>query len=165
MNMERSLKREFLFTVVDTARHLRQLIDRRAQQHGLTGAQLRVLSKLRRNEGMVQASLAAELDMHPMSAGGLIDKLARNGLVERRKDDADRRINRLYLTTEGREVAGRLDTFREMVARDVLDGFDEGTMAQALGTLKSLRARLAAEDGAKGRGASPREPETAVPAP
>src|SRR4051794_30045006 len=100
MNMERSLKREFLFTVVDTARHLRQLIDRRAQQHGLTGAQLRVLSKLRRNEGMVQASLAAELDMHPMSAGGLIDKLARSGLVERRKDDADRRINRLHLTTE-----------------------------------------------------------------
>jgi MarR family transcriptional regulator, transcriptional regulator for hemolysin len=165
MDMERSLKREFLFNVVDTARHLRHLIDRRAQQYGLTAAQLRVLARLRRNEGMVQANLAAELDMHPMSAGGLIDKLARSGLVERRKDDADRRINRVHLTVEGREVANRLDAFREMVARDVLDGFDEGAIAQALSTLKMLRARLAAEDEAKARGVSRREAQTVVPAP
>jgi MarR family transcriptional regulator for hemolysin len=109
---------------------------------------------------MVQASLAAELERHPMSAGGLIDKLTRSGLVERRKDDADRRINRVHLTEEGREVANRLDAFRETIARDVLDGFDEGAIAQALSTLKLLRARLA-EDGTKVRD-SRREAETAV---
>jgi hypothetical protein len=53
-----SLRREFLGTLIETSRHLRHFVDRRAQRLGLTGAQLRLLSKLRRQEGASQAALA-----------------------------------------------------------------------------------------------------------
>jgi MarR family transcriptional regulator for hemolysin len=145
--VERSIKRELLLAVVETSRHLRHFIDRRAQRHGLTGAQLRVLSRLKRREGMMQSELAADLEMRPMSAGGLIDKLVGHGLVERRRDASDRRINRVYLSLEGREAAARLDDFRESVAREVLDGIDEKAIKAALATLGKLKLRLQAGDG------------------
>jgi MarR family transcriptional regulator for hemolysin len=146
MNIQRSLKREFLLAVIETSRHLRHFVDRKAQQYGLTGAQLRVLSRLRRRQGMVQSELAADLEMRPMSVGSLIDKLAGHGLLERRRDAADRRINRIYLTPAGTEVAQTLDDFRERVAREVLDGIDEAAIASALATLGEIKTRLAVEN-------------------
>ena len=156
MNIQRSLKREFLLAVIETSRHLRHFVDRKAQQYGLTGAQLRVLSRLRRREGMVQSELAADLEMRPMSVGSLIDKLAGHGLVERRRDAADRRINRIYLTAAGTEIAQTLDDFRERVAREVLDGIDEAAIASALATLGEIKTRLAAENNVKTNGSSSR---------
>ena len=46
MAINRSLRREFLGTLIETSRHLRHFVDRRAQRLGLTGAQLRLLSKV-----------------------------------------------------------------------------------------------------------------------
>jgi len=156
MNIQRSLKREFLLAVIETSRHLRHFVDRKAQQYGLTGAQLRVVSRLRRRQGMVQSELAADLEMRPMSVGSLIDKLAAHGLVERRRDAADRRINRIYLTPAGTEIAETLDDFRERVAREVLDGIDEAAIASALATLGEIKTRLAAENNVKSNGSSSR---------
>jgi MarR family transcriptional regulator for hemolysin len=150
---QRSLKREVLLALVETSRHLRHFIDRRAQRQGLTGAQLRVLSRLRRHEGMTQSDLAAELEMTPMSVGGLIDKLAGSGLVERRRDATDRRVNRVYLTMAGKRVAHTIDDFREEIAGEVLAGIDEAAIAAALATLAKLKTRLTAENGARPAGA------------
>jgi len=163
--MQRSIRREFVAVVIETSRHLRHFIDQRAQRHGLTGAQLRVLSRLRRREGMMQSELAAELEMRPISAGSLIDKLVARGLVERRRDRHDRRINRLFLTSAGRDVAQWLDGFREDIAREVLDGIEEPALASALSILLKIKARVSAEGGAAATEsrAPDVEVETAVP--
>jgi DNA-binding MarR family transcriptional regulator len=138
----RSLRREFLSTLIETSRHLRHFVDRRAQRLGLTGAQLRALSKLRRNEGATQAELASQMEMRPISLSGLIDKLAEQGLVERRADKDDRRINRLHLTLAGRDLARSIDAFREEVARDVLSPLDEAAIEAALDVLLALKAQI-----------------------
>ena len=142
MTTKRSLRREFLSTLIETSRHLRHFVDSRAQRLGLTGAQLRALSKLRHREGATQVELANALEMRPISLSGLIDKLTEQGLVERRADPADRRINRLHLTPAGRKLAGSIEGFREEVARDVLGNVDRATLNSALGVLHDLRQRL-----------------------
>ena len=141
---KRSLRREFLSTLIETSRHLRHFVDRRAQRLGLTGAQLRALSKLRRNEGATQAELASEMEMRPISLSALIDKLAEQGLVERRADSEDRRINRLHLTIAGRDLARNIDAFREEVARDVLSKVDAAVLEDALDVLHALKAQIRA---------------------
>jgi DNA-binding MarR family transcriptional regulator len=138
----RSLRREFLLTLIETSRHLRHFVDRRAQRLGLTGAQLRALAKLRRNEGATQAELANEMEMRPISLSGLIDKLAEQGLVERRPDQGDRRINRLHLTLAGRDLARNIDAFREEVARDVLGEVDEAALEAARDVLDALKVQI-----------------------
>lgn len=145
MATNRSLRREFLSTLIETSRHLRHFVDRRARRLGLTGAQLRLLAKLRRNEGATQAELANEMEMRPISLSALVDKLAQQGLVERRADENDRRINRLHLTSAGRDLALKIDGFREEVARDVLRDVDQATLTAALGMLHILKHRIKAE--------------------
>src|SRR5262245_16457774 len=142
MATKRSLRREFLSTLIETSRHLRHFVDRRAQRLGLTGAQLRLLSKLRRQEGATQAALANQMEMRPISLSGLIDKLAQQGLVERRADQSDRRLNRLYLTPAGRDLARKIDGFREEVAQDVLRQVDEAALDGALDVLHTLKQQI-----------------------
>ncbi len=142
MHTKRSLRREFLGTLADTARQLSHFVDRRAQPLGLTGAQIRVLARLKRREGATQAELAAAMEMRPISLSGLIDKLAHRGLVERRADAHDRRINRLHLTPRGRNMTLRIGDFREEVARDVLRDVDAASLTLSLSVLKALKSRL-----------------------
>lgn len=147
MLTKRSLRREFLSTLIETSRHLRHFVDLRARRLGLTGAQLRVLSKLERREGTTQAELAADMEVRPISLSSLIDKLTRQGLVERRPDAQDRRINRLHLTPEGRGLALKIDGFREEIAREVLQNADAVALASGLSVLHSLKRHLKKQQG------------------
>ena len=140
--VNRSLHREFLVALIETSRHLRHFIDRRAQRLGLTGAQLRVLSKLRRCEGATQAELAALMELRPISLSGLIDKLTRQRLVERRADRLDRRINRLHLTRSGRDMSARIEAFREEIAGEVLTDVDVVALSSAIFVFQSVKRRL-----------------------
>jgi DNA-binding MarR family transcriptional regulator len=147
MTTNRSLRREFLHTLIETSRHLRHFVDRRAQRLGLTGAQLRLLSRVRRQEGATQAALAQQMEIRPISLSGLIDKLAQQGLVERRPDQSDRRLNRLYLTPAGRELARKIEGFREEVAHDLLSKVDEAAIDAALEVLHNLKHQVKAQPG------------------
>ena len=57
-----------------------------------------VLTRLYRRPGASQTELADMLEIDRASAGRMIDRMEKNGWVERRPDDGDRRINRLHLT-------------------------------------------------------------------
>lgn len=142
MDRTRSPRREFMGALIDTARHLSHFIDARAQRLGLTGAQMRVLVRLGRREGATQAALAADMEVRPISLSGLIDKLTRQGMVERRSDARDRRINRIHLTPEGRAMAVQIDGFREDIAAEVLRTADDAALAQALAILHNLKQHL-----------------------
>lgn len=144
MDRQRSQRREFLSVLIETSRHLRHFVDQRAQLLGLTGAQLRVLARLSRREGATQVELAADMEVRPISLSGLVDRLARQGLVERRGDVRDRRINRIHLTPEGRALALEIDGFREEIAGEVLRNFDDATLRQAFEVLYRLKRQLKA---------------------
>ena len=54
---------EFGYAVVDVARLLRRVFDRRSMHLGLTRAQWRALHFIRRNPGLNQTQLAEDLDL------------------------------------------------------------------------------------------------------
>ena len=91
------IKREMAFTIMDVARLLKTYADQRARQFGISRAQWAVLIRIDRHEGLKQSELAEMLDLQPISLTRLLDRLADNGLIERRADPNDRRANRLYL--------------------------------------------------------------------
>jgi DNA-binding MarR family transcriptional regulator len=76
-----------------SARHLRPF--------GLTVAQFDVLAQVGAAEGLSQQDLAERLLVTKGNICGLLDRLERAGLVTRRPDPADRRVNRLVLTPAG----------------------------------------------------------------
>lgn len=140
--MKRPLRRELTFQLVETARLLRTHVDQRARQHGTTRAQWGVLSRLRRQEGLNQASLAEQLDMQPISVARLIDRLEEQKFVERRPDPHDRRAHLLHLTPEGRALVDGLDDLRGEIAGDLLGEVEEAAIRATLDTLATIRDRI-----------------------
>jgi MarR family transcriptional regulator, temperature-dependent positive regulator of motility len=74
-------------------RHLRQ-------RHGVTGAQLAML-RIVAEQPVPLADLRLRLAMHPATLGQLIDRLARQGLVDRRPSPSDRRRRLVEPTSAG----------------------------------------------------------------
>ena len=124
------------YVLSDVARLIRTVFDRRVRDIGLTRAQWLVLTRLYRRPGASQTELADMLEIDRASAGRMIDRMQKNGWVERRADDGDRRINRLYLTDDARRA------HKDMWA------IAEGTVDDALAPLSAVErdqfTRLAA---------------------
>jgi DNA-binding MarR family transcriptional regulator len=70
--------------------------------HGLTMWGYVVLLRLRTMSMRTQAALAAEIGADKTRIIAVLDQLQRDGLITREADPADRRVNLLALTAEGR---------------------------------------------------------------
>lgn len=133
---------DFLSALFEAQRMLRQLADKEARQFGMTRAQWAVLSKLERSEGQKQADLADAMEMAPISLTRLIDKLCDSGLIERRSDASDRRINRLYLTEASRPLLAKLAVLRVDIIRTALNGLSEAETHQFVEHLESIKDNI-----------------------
>jgi DNA-binding MarR family transcriptional regulator len=81
--------------------------DAAAEAHELSGAQARLLA-LVVMEPRPMSKLAADLHCEPSNVTGLVDKLERRGLVERRVGTADRRVKLIATTASGAELSAKV---------------------------------------------------------
>ena len=142
--MSIDLKRELIAQLVESSRLLRNYIDHRAKSRGTTRAQWIVLFRLRKQEGLSQVDLADVLELQPISLVRLLDRLVEHGLLERRHDPRDRRANRLFLTTSGRQLVDDLDSLRDAIASDVLRDVPDPAIKTSLKTLQDIKERIKA---------------------
>jgi len=144
------VKREIAFTIMDVARMLKTYGDQRARCFGISRAQWAVLVRIERSEGLKQSELAEILDLQPISLTRLLDRLAGNGLIERRPDPHDRRANRLYLTPAAKPLLAELAALSQDMMDTVLDGLDEKADARLLHDLGRIKDNLRAAIGRNG---------------
>jgi MarR family transcriptional regulator for hemolysin len=140
--MSLDLKRQFVAQLVESSRLLRNYIDQRAKGRGTTRAQWIVLFRLRQQEGLSQVDLAEVLELQPISLVRLLDRLVDQGLLERRPDPRDRRANRLFLTEAGRRLVDDLDSLRDSIAADVLQGMPASTIETSLEALRDIKRHI-----------------------
>ncbi|MFC5923625.1 MarR family winged helix-turn-helix transcriptional regulator [Micromonospora vulcania] len=79
-----------------------------AEEHGLTQAGMVTLMTLARDGELPHREVAERCFVRPATLTGIVDTLAREGLVERQRDDNDRRSVRLAITPAGRERVAAL---------------------------------------------------------
>jgi MarR family transcriptional regulator for hemolysin len=135
-------KREFAFTIMDVARLLKTYADQRARQFGISRAQWAVLIRIDRSEGLKQSELADMLDLQPITLTRLLDRLAGNGLIERRADPNDRRANRLYLKPAAKPLLDRLADLGSDMMEIVLDGLSQTSIERTLKELTMVKDNL-----------------------
>jgi len=134
---------EFIgFVISDVARLLRTVFDRRVRRLGLTRAQWLVLTRLHRRPGASQSELADMMEVEKATAGRLIDRLEAKGWVVRRAQAGDRRINRIYLTSEAERVHKRIWRIAEATVDDALANLSEPEADQLLRLLARVKGRL-----------------------
>ena len=140
--MRGSADSNFLFTLGELHRLIRVYADKQAARYGITRAQWAVLSKVERSEGLKQAELAEQLDMQPITLTRLIDKLCANDWIERRGDENDRRVNRLYLRKAARPLLGKLAGLRSELTATALDGINPAEAHRLLAQLEAIKENV-----------------------
>lgn len=86
-------------------RLLRTAADAGLARHGIAAAGVGVLLRLVDQDGLTQSQLARLQSVEAPTMCRLIDRLARDGMVERQADPQDRRATRVHLTDRGRDTA------------------------------------------------------------
>ena len=145
------IEREIAFMITDVSRMIGTYADQQGRVLGISRAQWTVLVRLERTEGLKQSELAEILDLQPISLTRLLDRLDENGLIERRADPNDRRVNRLYLMPAARPLLDELAVLSESLMATVLEGIGPESMERMLRDLKLIKDNLRA---AIGRNAS-----------
>jgi MarR family transcriptional regulator, transcriptional regulator for hemolysin len=137
-----SVDLNFLFTLGEVQRMMRAYADRAAARFGITRAQWAVLAKVERAEGMKQTELAEQMEMQPITLTRLIDKLCDAGWIERRGDETDRRVNRLYLRKAGRALLGKLSGLRSELTATALEGINPADAHRLLSQLEMIKENV-----------------------
>jgi DNA-binding MarR family transcriptional regulator len=132
----------FLFTLGELQRLVRAYADKEAARFGMTRAQWAVLAKVERFEGMKQSELAEQMEMQPITLTRLIDKLADAGLIERRGDDTDRRVNRLYLKKAARPLLAKLAVLRSELTDTALRGISPAEAERMMTHLDAIKENV-----------------------
>ncbi len=130
------------YVLSDVARLMRTVFDRRVRDIGLTRAQWLVLTRLYRRPGASQTELAVMLEIDRASAGRMLDRMEKNGWVERRADSEDRRINRLYLTDDARHAHKAMWAIAEATVDDALAPLSERERDQFTRLAARVKAQL-----------------------
>jgi len=118
--------------------HQRSVDEMRAS--GLTVAQFDVLVHVGAAEGATQQQVADALLVTKSNVCQLLDRMEKAGLVERRQQG---RANRLYLTTDGRELHDRLVPAHEDHIAEWMSALGPDDQARLLGMLRTLDHALA----------------------
>jgi len=150
--MAETLK-EVAWELGETSRMLRRQFNRHAAVVGATSAQWRAMFRLSREPGMKQVELAERLDVEPITAGRIIDRLEEADLVERRRDPVDRRVWRIYLTDKADPMIERLKVVAEEVLAGAFEGIDPQQITAMRGTLQRIRENVSAIEGAERKSA------------
>lgn len=121
-DQSRSLRAGYLLH--DVSRLRRNVLDQAMRPHGITRAQWWILSNLygSEREGIIQSDLARLLEISRVALGEAIDRLEASGYLRRVPDKVDRRANRLLITSEGREVVGKVQILSESIEEKILAG-------------------------------------------
>lgn len=130
------------YLLSDAARLLRRAFDARVRQLGMTSTQARLLLLLEHSEGENQGFYAERLEVEPISLCRLVDRMEEAGLLERRRDPADRRAWRIHLTERSRQVVDKVRSGLAGMEEEMLAGLDQHQRDSLSDLLERVRANF-----------------------
>lgn len=98
-------------------------MDRRLKSYDVTMSQWAVLKQLWQQEGRSQVELQDLLGLDGATVTGLLQRMTHQGLIQRRSDAIDKRVQRVFLTERGRALEQTTAVFEEEVNAHALEGF------------------------------------------
>lgn len=95
------------------------------------------------------AQLGATLDVSPSTLSGLVDRMARDGLIERHADPADGRASQIALTPSGGEARAEAVRVARTLNDILCEGFDEAELAIIERWLQSAYTKFSGKNPSK----------------
>ena len=130
------------FLLNDSARLFRRAFNARTKDSGITALQWRMISYLKRHEGIRQGPLAELIEVEPITLSRMVDRLVEAELVERRADPTDRRAWRLYLTARAGDLLQTMRRTAEDLNAEATEGLSPAEREQLATLVERVRANL-----------------------
>ena len=134
---------DFAYLLVQLGLHLARQFGERLAPLGLEPRHAGMLTRLAAHEGLSQQALGELTGLNPTRMVFLVDELEQRGLVERRRNTADRRSYALYLTAHGRDALRQVQAAGSRHQAEIGASLTQAERIQ----LASLLRRLATEQG------------------
>lgn len=134
---------DFAFLLVQLGLHLARQFGERLIPFGLEPRHAGMLTRLAAHEGLSQQALGELIGLNSTRMVFLVDELEQRGLVERRRNAADRRSYALYLTPQGRDTLQQIQAVGSRHQDEIGASLTQAERSQ----LASLLRRLATEQG------------------
>jgi DNA-binding MarR family transcriptional regulator len=128
--------------VHETSRLRRKAIDQVLKPLGVTGTQWWVLTSVSLRPGLSQAKLADELNLGKVALGGLIDRLMKNDLIDRRPDGEDKRVNLIFLSEAGLNLVKDIKRISSGVQDEAMAGISLSEIDTTISVLERMMANL-----------------------
>jgi DNA-binding MarR family transcriptional regulator len=113
---------------------------------GITGPQRLVIRVVGRFPGISAGDLAEILHIHPSTLTGVLQRLQRRGLIERKRDPEDARRAQLWVSSKGQEIDALRSGTVEAAVRRALHKVPDQQVAHARELLSSIADALLDED-------------------
>lgn len=115
------------------------LFSEEISRYDLTPPQFSVLAFLWQQDGLTQTELSEKAQIDRTTIGGLLDRMARSNLLERRPHPQDRRAHLVYLTEQGKRLEPELTSLANQVLKRFTAGLSETDKHQLRNMLEILR--------------------------
>ncbi len=136
---------QFPESIIAVERLLRQvafIIKRRGRDilssFEITTPQFLALHVLRDQPGITMGELCEKLLLACSTATDLIDRMEKNGYLERRRDEDDRRVIRLSITEKGKNVISQVIMARRKYVKSILSQLTLDEIDQLVQSLEKL---------------------------
>lgn len=116
------------------AEALRLCCEEQKKPYVITPPQWGLLALLNEDDGLTIGAISLKRGLDPPTVTGIVTRLENNGLVERQHDKEDRRVVKVYLTYEGRDIIRSLyetaETFHGILTRTLSEDEQKRLRAQ-----------------------------------
>ena len=117
------------YKVGAAGRKIQRYYNNRLAEHGITIGQSFILLSLRERDGQNVKELAEKLAIDSSAITGLVDRLEKADLVERRADERDRRALRIHLTDKGAKSVGTMVKLGNQFNEGLKEGLSKSELA------------------------------------
>lgn len=133
---------EAMLGVLRTAAIVNHAIDKALKPYGLTGTQGNVLRILRGagKNGICGREVGERLVAQVPDVSRLLDRMVEQGLIERARDENDRRHVTARITAKGLKLLDEIDPILDAVAKERFGRLEREQLTQLVQSLDSVRA-------------------------
>jgi len=111
------------FLLARTARSMKRALEAHLSTYNITASQYIVLALLAERDGISLSRLGERLYFDSPTITGIVDRMERDGLVQRKRTSDDRRVINIVLTPKGKDLFRKIQVIAEDVNRKAMATF------------------------------------------
>ncbi|QDY82597.1 winged helix-turn-helix transcriptional regulator [Paenibacillus polymyxa] len=137
--------KEVLREIGMIARALDSISNIEFKEYDLTKGQYLYLVRICENPGIIQEKLAEMIKVDRTTASRAINKLVINGFIEKKEDQHNKKINKLFPTEKGNSVYPFIKREHDYSDNVALAGFSESEVNTIFNLLQRVRKNISDE--------------------